>query len=183
MSSRVLKITQQGLPQAWISVEEAASDIVAGRVLYAFGAPVAELRGGHNKHGVRSVLEVPAIITTRAIGKRYGVTRPPLSRQGLIARDGYLCMYCGIDLHYRALTIDHIIPRSRGGKHTWTNTCSACVSCNQRKSNKTPEEAGMLLLGVPYEPNLHEHLYLQNRKILADQQQFLQLGFKNLKVV
>lgn len=86
--------------KAWTSVEEAASDIVAGRGLYAFGASVAELRGGHHKHGVRFVLEVPAIITTCSIGKRCGVTRSPLPRQGLIARDEYLCMYCGVDLHY-----------------------------------------------------------------------------------
>lgn len=179
--AQVLRISAQGLPQAWVSVEAAASDLVAGRVIYAFGDPVAQLRGGFNKHGAQSVLEVPAIITTRA-NKKTLVTRPAFSRNGLFARDGYMCMYCGDMSSPRHLTIDHITPRSRGGKNSWTNTCAACVSCNQRKGNKTPEEAGMTLIGVPFEPNLFEHLFLQNRKVLFDQQQFLQAGFRNLKV-
>lgn len=181
MCAQVLRISAQGLPQAWISVEIAASDLVSGRVLYAFGEPVAKLHGGINKHGVRSILEVPAIITSKASWKSR-LTRPAFSRMGLFARDGHMCMYCGEGQTYRQLTIDHINPRSRGGRHSWTNTCAACVTCNQRKGNKTPEEAGMQLLGVPYEPNLYEHLYLQNRRIVADQMQFLQSGFRNLKV-
>lgn len=181
MRCQVLRITQQGLPQAWISVEEAASDIVAGRVLYSFGQPVAQLRGGLNKYGTRSVLVVPAIITTKAARKRSLVTRPAFSRYGLFARDGFMCMYCAQELPVRALTIDHIVPRSRGGRHTWTNTCSACARCNQKKADRTPEEANMQLLGVPYEPNVYEHLYLQNRRIVADQMDFLQSGFRHLK--
>lgn len=181
MGAQVLRISAHGLPQSWISVQVAASDLVAGRVLYAFGEPVAQLRGGFNKHGNRSTLDVPAIITTRASNKTL-VTRPAFTRGGLFARDGFMCMYCGVEQSSRHLTIDHIKPRSRGGRNDWKNTCAACVDCNQRKGNKTPEEAQMMLLGVPYEPNIYEHLFLQGRKLVTDQMQFLQAGFRNLKI-
>lgn len=182
MYPHVLSITHQGLPQSWLSVEEAASNLVAGRVLYAFGDTVAILRGGYNQSGARSVLDIPAIITTRASHYRWVPTRPALTRTGLFARDGYLCLYCGQKPVAKMLTVDHILPRSRGGRHTWNNTCAACESCNLRKGARTPEEAGMQLLGVPYEPNVYEHLFLQNRRVVADQMRFLAQGFRTLVI-
>ena len=182
MHPHVLSITHQGFPQSWISVEEAASNLVAGRVLYAFGNTVATLHGGYNRSGMRSALEIPAIITTRVSRYRWMPANPSLTRAGLFARDGYRCLYCGLKPAASALTVDHIIPRSRGGRHSWSNTCAACEQCNGRKGAKTPEEAGMQLLGVPYQPNAYEHLYLQNRRVVADQMTFLAQGFKTLVV-
>jgi 5-methylcytosine-specific restriction endonuclease McrA len=91
----------------------------------------------------------------------------------LYARDRHVCAYCGDIFHWRQLTIDHVLPKSRGGKNTWTNTVSACKPCNLRKGNKTPEEAKMHLLYVPYAVNVFERMILQNRNILADQMDFL----------
>ncbi|BCJ37046.1 HNH endonuclease [Actinocatenispora thailandica] len=85
---------------------------------------------------------------------RYVVTRwrfsagPAWSRRGLMARDGHRCGYCGDP----ASTVDHILPRSRGGRNTWRNTVAACGGCNQRKGDRTPEEAGMRLRVVPRTP-------------------------------
>lgn len=73
---------------------------------------------------------------------------PAWSRPGVLARDGKRCGYCG----RHAGTIDHILPRSRGGGNTWTNTVAACDGCNQRKSDRTPAEAGMVLRFTPAAP-------------------------------
>ena len=70
------------------------------------------------------------------------------TRQGVLARERHRCAYCGS----RAQTIDHIVPRSRGGEWTWLNTVAACGSCNERKGNKTPAEAGMRLRIEPWHP-------------------------------
>jgi 5-methylcytosine-specific restriction endonuclease McrA len=85
------------------------------------------------------------------------------SRSGVMRRDGYRCIYCGIQagetrgsrvLYKDAFTIDHLIPRSRGGKNTWGNTACACPTCNQRKGDRTPHEAGMTLLWEPKTPRV-----------------------------
>jgi hypothetical protein len=66
------------------------------------------------------------------------------------------------------------VPASRGGESVWENCVTACERCNHRKADRTPEEANMKLLAVPYTPNLAEYLILSNRRILADQMEFLQ---------
>lgn len=85
---------------------------------------------------------------------RYVVTRwrysagPAWSRPGVLARDGHRCGYCGT----HATTVDHVLPRSRGGRNSWTNTVAACDPCNQRKADRTPREAGLVLRVKPYAP-------------------------------
>ena len=91
------------------------------------------------------------------------------SRNGVLLRDRHTCAYCG----RHATTIDHVLPRSRGGGSTWANTVAACATCNHRKANRTPEQAGMGLLYAPYIPSLWEDFILRNRRILADQMEFL----------
>ena len=75
------------------------------------------------------------------------------SRRNLYRRDKYTCQYCSGKPGTEELTIDHILPRSRGGKSTWENCVLACVKCNHRKSNLTPREAGMALLNLPHKPS------------------------------
>ena len=85
---------------------------------------------------------------------RYIVTKwrytagPGWSRQGVLNRDGWTCGYCA----KRGTTVDHIMPTSRGGKNTWQNTVAACERCNQVKEDRTPAEAGMVLLVTPTVP-------------------------------
>ena len=76
----------------------------------------------------------------------------PLSRRTLLLRDSYMCQYCSVQPGREYLTIDHVIPRSRGGRTEWENVVAACGPCNRRKGNKTPDEAGMKLLTHPHRP-------------------------------
>ena len=123
------------------------------------------------RHAVRMLLREVAVVhesePDRLIGVypmpkvvrlvSYVVTRwrfgggPAWSRAGVHARDGRRCGYCGKD----ATTIDHILPRSRGGRNTWKNTVAACTVCNQRKGDRTPAEAGMVLRYAPATPSWH----------------------------
>lgn len=73
---------------------------------------------------------------------------PRYSRTGVLRRDNEICAYC----RGHANTIDHILPKSKGGLSTWTNSVAACRKCNEKKANRTPEEAGMRLLFDPYVP-------------------------------
>ncbi len=120
------------------------------------------------KHAVRMLLrqvaEVPEAVPDRQIGIfpvpravrliHYVVTRwrygagPGWSRAGVLVRDGHRCAYCGAS----AATIDHVLPRSRGGRNTWVNTVAACGACNNRKRDRTPAEAGMTLRLKPSAP-------------------------------
>lgn len=80
-----------------------------------------------------------------------------LSRHNIMKRDHFQCQYCGSN---RNLTMDHLFPRSRGGKATWTNLVTACNRCNTRKGDRTPEEAGLHLKQVPKKPTLVAFLKL-----------------------
>lgn len=73
-----------------------------------------------------------------------------LSKENIFKRDNYTCAYCG---KYRDLTIDHIHPKSKGGKDSWDNLISACFKCNSRKGDRTPEQAGMELRFKPFKPS------------------------------
>ncbi|TAF33039.1 MAG: HNH endonuclease [Cytophagales bacterium] len=73
-----------------------------------------------------------------------------LSRQNIFKRDNHQCMYCG---SRKELTLDHVIPRSRGGNSGWLNLVTACHTCNSRKGNRTPEEAGLTFNQKPYKPS------------------------------
>lgn len=82
--------------------------------------------------------------------------RAPWSRRGVLVRDRHRCAYCG----RRATTVDHVIPRSRGGGDTWLNTVAACSADNHRKADRTPAQAGMVLLQKPFEPTPADALLL-----------------------
>ena len=74
-----------------------------------------------------------------------------LTRQNIMRRDGYRCQYCGSS---RNLTLDHLLPRSRGGESTWYNLITACSRCNSKKGDRTPEEVQMKLASKPFKPSL-----------------------------
>ncbi len=88
--------------------------------------------------------------------KKYG-ERPPrkvvFNRPNMVRRDSNTCQYCGVRLPEDDLTIEHILPRSRGGPTSWENCVSACEACNGAKADKTPQEAGMKLRSVPVKPD------------------------------
>jgi 5-methylcytosine-specific restriction endonuclease McrA len=83
---------------------------------------------------------------------------PAWTRRGMLARDNYICAYCGKRCAESEATVDHVLPVSRGGRSSWSNTVTACSRCNQRKANRLPHEAGMKLL---IEPKLPRTRYLK----------------------
>lgn len=177
--SLVLGLDEGGTPHRWINVEEAAIYYAKEAVAWEAGSTFQTLRGGVNaKSQNRSVLNVNSIIAVKGddyVSKTYTRTIS-ISRRMLFKRDRNMCAYCGTVLHDKDLELEHVVPRSRGGATSWTNIVSACRYCNSKKDARTPEEAGMELLYVPYVPNRHEAFILANRNILADQMEFLMLG-------
>lgn len=99
-------------------------------------------------------IEVPVplvirLITYVRVPRRFNL---PVSRRTVLSRDDYTCQYCGAQPGKSDLTMDHVLPRSRGGDHSWENVTTACGPCNRRKGNRTPAEAGMSLRRQPYRP-------------------------------
>ena len=105
-------------------------------------------------HEVRSrylVIKVPAVVRMLR-GFRRCKKPVKFSRVNIYGRDGYRCQYCGEKCSMGELTYDHVVPRSQGGKTTWTNIVSACSDCNAKKAGRTPEQARMILLAQPRQP-------------------------------
>lgn len=172
---KVLKLSAQGLPQSWISLEQAVIHYAAEEVRWEVGQTVATFRGGHNaRTGEQSIITVNSIIGTKgAPGINPFDLRPGLTNAKLFARDRNLCAYCGDEFAEADLTREHIIPFAQNGRDGWMNVVTACRACNHRKSDRTPEQAHMPLLYTPYVPTLWEDFILRNRRILADQMEFL----------
>ncbi len=82
-------------------------------------------------------------------------------------------MYCGNVFLVKELSRDHVLPISLGGTDSWTNVVTACRRCNNHKGGRTPEDARMLLIAIPFSPSRVEYLILRGRKILTDQMEFL----------
>lgn len=174
----VLRLNKSGMPQAWITPEEAAKYYCQGRVLFELGENKKVLHGGWNSLGEQSTLSLSSIIGCD--GKVVNpMGRIPLCNRYLFRRDNNVCLYCGQRFKVSQLTRDHVIPKSRGGRNLWSNSVTACGRCNHHKADRTPEEANMALLAVPFVPNIYEHFYLRNRRILADQMEFLSGHFSS----
>lgn len=135
----VLVLDQAWRPTTIIDRERAITLIVMEEAVSVEDVP------GEFMHSPSVTYPVPSVIVmTRppAKGKMSAYKAVPLSRRALFARDGYVCAYgCG----RKADTIDHVVPRSRGGKNTWTNVAACCGHCNAVKADRTPDEAGMTL--------------------------------------
>ncbi len=172
---KVLKLSAQGLPQSWITLEQAVIHYAAEDVRWEMGCEVAVFRGGNNAiTGVQSVITVNSIIGTRGVPNINPFElRPGLTNSKLFIRDRNVCAYCGEHLHETELTREHIVPFAQNGQDHWMNVVTACRPCNHRKSSRTPEQAKMPLLYAPYVPSLWEDFILRNRRILADQMEFL----------
>jgi hypothetical protein len=172
---KVLKLSGGGLPQSWISLEQAVLHYAADEVRWETGAPIATYRGGTNAiTGIQSSITISSIIGTKGVPKINPFSaKPGITNSKLFMRDRNLCAYCGDQFLTELLTREHIIPYGQKGQDVWMNVVTACKSCNHRKSNRTPEQANMPLLYTPYVPSLWEDFILRNRKILADQMEFL----------
>ena len=185
MHHDILALDIAGTPVRWIDAETAAGYYANGKIAWELGDAPIHLRGGFNHAGQQSGLAIAPIVAVRGgHGMRDFTVRnrarqsqvPRLSRRLLFARDRHLCAYCGAVCHFGDLSMDHIVPASRGGGDTWNNLVTACRPCNQRKANRTPHEACMPLLYVPYAPNRYEDIIVRGRRVIADQMAFLLTG-------
>jgi hypothetical protein len=179
MSPHILSLDIAGAPHRWINVREAAHYYATDMIAWATGTNEFLLRGGTQRTtGLQSLIRANSIIAIK--GKDFIVRNfdhaPTLTKEMLLARDRHVCAYCAHRFRFDQLDMEHIVPRSKGGEDSWTNLVAACKACNNRKADRTPEAAGMKLHYVPYVPNRYEAFILRNRKILADQMEFLLQG-------
>jgi 5-methylcytosine-specific restriction endonuclease McrA len=105
-------------------------------------------------HSERLELHAPSVVRLNYFVKVPFRSRASLSRRAVFVRDNFECQYCG----RTAENVDHVVPKSRGGRHTWDNVVAACRPCNSRKENRTPSDAGLKLRHVPQPP--HESVWI-----------------------
>jgi 5-methylcytosine-specific restriction endonuclease McrA len=123
-------------------------------VLVLKGVAMMEEANGHHLHAARLAIHVPSVIRLLEYRRIPHQTRA-LSRKNILLRDRNTCQYCGKILAAGELTLDHVIPRSRGGASTWENLVACCHNCNRRKGSMSPNEANMRLTREPRPFNLH----------------------------
>ena len=172
----ILSLDNHGIPHRWVTWQQAcfyyAKDLIAwtlGDRAFTFYGGVSRLTGERSSITARSIIAIKG----KAMAMKGFSQVPPLSNRELFRRDQHMCAYCGGEFGFLRLTRDHIKPVSRGGIDVWMNVVTACRNCNGMKRNRTLDEAGLELLYAPYVPNKAEYLILTNRKILADQMEFL----------
>jgi len=182
LNQQVLRTDAAGMPLGWINYQEAARCYHLDQVLYSCGNLLYKVHGGISAiSGKQSVLEINSIIATDGENQSKRFRRmayaPPLTNKTLFARDDMLCLYCGKNFKFSDLSRDHVTPISQQGLDVWTNVVTACKRCNNFKAGRTPEQAAMQLLAVPFEPTHAEYVYLRGRRVLADQMAFLKAHF------
>jgi len=188
LQQQVLRTDVSGMPLEWIGYQAAVRLITLGQVSYSLGRTLYRIHGGINAvSGRQSHVDVNAIIAshghhphTYLFSDSY---TPPLSNKALFRRDQSLCLYCGDQYPHFKLSRDHVKPISQGGRDGWVNVVTACKRCNNHKAGRTPEQAGMELLAIPFKPTHAEYVYLQGREILADQMEFLVAHFPRNSVL
>ena len=151
--------------------------------LYSW-ADWAQLRPAAGDPVIRTqwlALRVPEVITLTRYD-RLPIKIVAFSRRNVFKRDGYTCQYCGCRPGSEELTIDHVVPRSRNGLSSWTNCVLACIDCNTRKANRTPEQAHMPLLGKPTRP-LWNPLYAPHGVRIESWSKFVSEAYWNVELV
>ncbi len=179
---QVLRTDAAGMPLEWVNYQDAVRLYHLGQVAYSCGSLLYRVHGGICAlTGLRSYIDVNSIIATyggnKLLRKGHNHYVPPLNNPALFKRDAHLCMYCGERFQVRELSRDHVTPISQKGRDIWTNVVTACRRCNNHKAGRRPEEARMELLAVPFTPTHAEYIYLQGKRVLADQMEFLRAHF------
>lgn len=139
-------------------------------LLYLTKAEMIAERKDKLIHSAHSTHACPSVIKLNSF-KRNPFRYLEISRRNVLKRDNYTCQYCGSKS--ASITIDHVLPKSRGGGDTWENLVAACFKCNNIKGDKTPIEAGMKLLQKPYKPNYFTFMTNSLGKDDANWRQFM----------
>ncbi len=148
MKDKVLILNQDFSAIALCSVNKAFVLVYLKKAETVSKAKEAFLRTINHTYPVPSVIRLQNYVRV----PYHGIA---LSRHNIMRRDDYSCQYCGA---VKDLTLDHLLPRSRGGETSWLNLVTACMRCNTRKGNRTPEEAGLKLHRKPIKPSLQYFL-------------------------
>ena len=149
LNQAVLLLNQNYEPLTICNVKRAVILIFLGK------AEMIEKNSGV-LHSVSLEIPIPSVIRL-ARNVRAPRKQIMLNRKNLMIRDNHTCQYCG--RRVQPLTIDHVIPKHYGGKDSWDNLVVACHSCNHRKANRTPEQAGMQLIATPKKPHYFFYLH------------------------
>lgn len=178
----ILRTDLAGMPLEWVDYRDAVRLHFLDQIAYTCGGVLYRVHGGINARTQRqSHVDVNSIIAThgnsRALEKMRNGYVPPLNNQTLFQRDGHICLYCGQHFPKKLLSRDHVRPLSLGGPDQWNNVVTACIRCNNHKAGRTPEDADMQLLAIPFIPTHAEYIYLQGHNVLADQMEFLRAHF------
>lgn len=176
---QILRLNIAGHPIEWLTWQEATTLYARDLVVWTLGETVRTITGGTSRiTNLTSRISLQSIVACAGDLHHSQMKKPALTNRVLFRRDQNMCMYCGKYYEDRELSRDHVLPSSRGGRDIWTNVVAACKRCNHFKQNRTPEEARMELLALPFEPNPAEYLALVNsRRIRADQMEFLRAQF------
>jgi 5-methylcytosine-specific restriction endonuclease McrA len=144
--TKALKLDSSYRPLEIIDSIEALVLCLIGKA-YAIESHSAEI------HSVTDNFKIPAVIVlSRYIRFRFNTLS--CKRSNILWRDQNQCQYCGNRFNDEMLTMDHVVPRCRGGKNTWLNLVTACRKCNQKKGSKRLDESGMKLIRKPYKPKM-----------------------------
>jgi 5-methylcytosine-specific restriction endonuclease McrA len=138
-------------------------------VLVLKGVASAEEHSVGHLHSCRRNVPLPSVIRLLEYRRIPHQTRA-LSRKNILMRDRFTCQYCQKLLPSGELTLDHVVPRSRGGETSWENLVACCHSCNNRKGNRTPDEANFRLLRAPRPYSLHTSRHLMRLLARSDEQ-------------
>jgi 5-methylcytosine-specific restriction endonuclease McrA len=138
-------------------------------VLVLKGVAAAEEHASAHVHSARQAMRVPSVIRLLEY-RRIPMQARSLSRKNILMRDRYTCQYCQRTFSSNELTLDHVVPRSRAGETTWENLVACCHPCNNRKGNRTPEEAGFRLARAPRPFSLHTSRHLMRLLGKSDDQ-------------
>jgi 5-methylcytosine-specific restriction endonuclease McrA len=149
LEQSVVVFSKNYLPLSRINIKRAIALLVIGKAEPMPLEETAEDTTGWQVRSPNSIFYVPNHIRLTVASTERLWKIPAVSRREILRRDHHTCQYCGST---KRLTIDHIIPRSKGGKHTWDNVVIACERCNQHKGDRTPHEAGMTLRTKPKAP-------------------------------
>ncbi|MCJ8329489.1 MAG: HNH endonuclease [Lentisphaeria bacterium] len=169
LDARVLVLSKSWIPIDTTTVFEALKKVMTERArivaadysLYGMdewidnwgdAKKIAELAEEKIIHAVNFNMAIPEVIVTTEYNGFF-MKKAKLSRNAIFARDNYECQYCGKHYKKDQMNIDHIIPRSKGGKTIWTNLVLSCISCNCKKGNMLLEDVGMKLRRKPFQPH------------------------------
>lgn len=145
LNQSIVVFSQNYLPMSRIHIRRAIALLLTGKAepLDWYSSQTWPVRAP------KLVLQVPVHIRLTSNQRDRSWKPPAVSRREVLRRDQHTCQYCGSK---RQLTLDHVLPRSLGGQHTWDNVVTACAPCNGRKGARTPEQAGMSLKRKPKAP-------------------------------